>query len=124
MNEYIDICNDQIRAKVHTLGAQLISISDAKSGRKYLWSGGETENNEWNFSAPVLFPICGMLKNNRYTYRGKEYALQNHGFARFKQFRIESEDENSCSLSLRDDKETMEVYPFQFKGTSKNSRRY
>lgn len=31
---------------------------------------------------PILFPICGNLPNNIYTYKGNEYTLKQHGFAR------------------------------------------
>ncbi|WP_390883212.1 aldose epimerase family protein [Kovacikia minuta] len=31
---------------------------------------------------PILFPICGNLPDNTYTYNGQTYTLKQHGFAR------------------------------------------
>lgn len=30
---------------------------------------------------PILFPICGNLFDNTYTYNGQQYKLKQHGFA-------------------------------------------
>jgi galactose mutarotase-like enzyme len=32
---------------------------------------------------PILFPICGNLPDNCYTYNGQQYTLKQHGFGRY-----------------------------------------
>lgn len=108
MNTII-IGNDKLSVRISTLGAQLLSLNDGRN--EYMWQADE---NVWNFTAPVLFPICGRLKDNRYTYRGKEYELPIHGFARFKEFTIESYNKNNACFLLNSDEETIKVYPFEF----------
>jgi len=35
---------------------------------------------------PVLFPIVGTVKDNKYLYDNKSYHLERHGFAREMEF--------------------------------------
>lgn len=66
---------------------------------------------------PVLFPICGNLVDNIYTYQEKEYTLKQHGFARDLPWKVigqSSSDSAKIILSLKDSPETLEVYPFKF----------
>ncbi|HVF97154.1 MAG TPA: aldose 1-epimerase family protein, partial [Flavisolibacter sp.] len=68
----------------------------------------------WGKISPVLFPIVGTLKNNRYRHQGIEYQLPRHGFAREKQFDLTEKSETSVTFSLQSTAETLEVYPFAF----------
>lgn len=66
---------------------------------------------------PVLFPICGNLPDNLYSYQEKSYVLKQHGFARDLPWIVinQSTDNGaSITLSLSSDSETLKVYPFQF----------
>lgn len=66
---------------------------------------------------PILFPICGNLPNNVYTYNGQQYTLKQHGFARDLPWRVaEQITENSASLTLilKSSDRTRTVYPFDF----------
>ena len=111
MREYISLSNGIIEVKADTLGAQLLSIRDAVSGREYLWQG---DKRVWTMRAPVLFPICGSLKNDAYIYDGREYKLTKHGFARFMLFELEEYDKHRAVLCLKSNKETRKSYPFEF----------
>ena len=64
-----------MKYEINALGAELQSAK-TKDGFEYIWQGG----NIWNGHSPILFPICGRLKDNKYTYNGKEYSLGCHGF--------------------------------------------
>lgn len=105
----ITIKNEKLSACISTLGAQLLSLNDGKN--EYMWQADE---NVWNFTAPVLFPICGRLNDDSYSFQGKEYKLPTHGFARFKEFTIESHGKNNACFLLKSDDDTMQVYPFEF----------
>lgn len=66
---------------------------------------------------PILFPICGNLPNNTYTYKGKEYTLKQHGFARDLPWEVTEEvtkDLASITLVLNSSDRTRAVYPFDF----------
>lgn len=66
---------------------------------------------------PILFPICGNLPDNTYTYQGKEYHLKQHGFARDLPWQVisqETENHASISLVLFSSDRTLVDYPFHF----------
>ena len=105
----VTIKNDVITAEINTLGAELNSIK--VNGEDRLWSGDPAF---WTGKAPVLFPICGGLKDDKFTYNGKEYILNKHGFARFKEFEVEKTTENSAVFLLKSDEETLKTYPWSF----------
>ncbi len=67
---------------------------------------------------PILFPICGNLPNNTYTYNGQTYTLKQHGFARELPWVVldQQADDNSArlSLGLSSNEQTLAVYPFEF----------
>lgn len=65
---------------------------------------------------PILFPICGNLPDNAYTYQGKQYSLKQHGFARDLPWQVTdtSSEPVSLTLSLTSNNQTYAVYPFDF----------
>lgn len=67
---------------------------------------------------PILFPICGNLPNNTYTYQNQAYTLKQHGFARDAVWVVSdqvTEDKASLTLNFESNEETRAVYPFDFK---------
>ncbi|ARV60347.1 aldose epimerase [Nostocales cyanobacterium HT-58-2] len=70
---------------------------------------------------PILFPICGNLPGNTYTYNGKEYTLKQHGFARDLPWKpVEDQvtpEKASLTLVLTSNEQTRAVYPFDFELT-------
>lgn len=64
---------------------------------------------------PILFPICGNLPDNIYTYKGKRYNLKQHGFARDLPWEVTKEttqNEASLTIILNSNEQTKAVYPF------------
>lgn len=78
-DEITVIENECLKVRIKNFGAEIISVTD-KEGREYMWSG---DKSVWGYHAPIVFPICGALKDGRYTLSGKSYELGKHGFARF-----------------------------------------
>ncbi len=105
----ITIKNDILTASISELGAELRSL--VKNGKEYIWEGNP---EVWGNAAIILFPICGGLKDDKYTLAGKEYSLKKHGFAKNKYFSVEELTEDAVTLLLTDDKETRAQYPFKF----------
>jgi len=66
---------------------------------------------------PILFPICGNLPDNTYTYQGQQYTLKQHGFARDLPWQVTeqvTEEKVSLTLVLNSNEQTRAVYPFDF----------
>lgn len=109
MSEIITISNSVLTVAVSTYGAELKSI--IKDGKEYLWDGNP---DVWSGQAPILFPLCGGLKDDKYIYDGKEYSLPKHGFARKSEFVAESVSEESATFLLKSNPDTLKNYPFEF----------
>ncbi|MEM8777804.1 MAG: aldose epimerase [Cyanobacteria bacterium P01_G01_bin.49] len=66
---------------------------------------------------PILFPICGNLPNNTYSYNDKTYTLKQHGFARDLPWNVLEQRTDSCAqliLVLTSNEQTLKSYPFEF----------
>ena len=105
----VDLSFGTTSARISCTGAELKSLK--ADSVEYIWQG---ESGVWSGSSPVLFPICGALKDNEYIYGGNTYKLSKHGFAMHKVFDIERKTENSATFLLKADEQTKEVYPFDF----------
>ncbi|MFY7988274.1 MAG: aldose 1-epimerase family protein [Flavobacterium sp.] len=105
----ITISNHQIKATINTFGAELIQLE--KGNQPYIWT---VDENYWNKTSPILFPIVGRLKNDSYSIEDKTYELPRHGFARNFEFKVEHQTENAVVFLLTDNSETLKQYPFQF----------
>ena len=108
----IELKNDTMTAVFDTHGAELKSL--IKDGREYMWNGDPAY---WNRTSPVLFPIVGALKDGVFRYKGYEYPMGQHGFARDREFEIAGQTESSASFRLDSDAESKKIYPFEFELT-------
>jgi galactose mutarotase-like enzyme len=88
-----------------------LSILKDDAERDLLWNGDPAV---WTGRAPLLFPIVGVLAGGNYRLGIKSYALARHGFARGKDFSVESADASSAIFKLSADPSTLQVYPFRF----------
>ena len=103
--------NEKIKVEVDTAGAELKKLLLKQNNKNYLWHG---DSKYWGRRAPVLFPIVGRLKDNKYRYQEKEYKMTQHGFARDKEFELVEQKKNMLRYRLEDDHSTLEIYPFSF----------
>lgn len=108
--EYI-IENENLRISVDDQGAELKSIFGKNNKIEYLWQGNPYF---WGRRAPILFPIVGKLKDNTYTYQGKNYQFSQHGFARDMVFEMISHEDSKISFLLKSNEATRFVYPFEW----------
>ena len=102
--------NGVLTVSVANKGAEIQSVKSADN-KEYIWEGNP---DFWTGHAPVLFPICGGLKDDKFVYGGREYTLNKHGFGRVKTYEGEKTDETSVTYLLRSDDETLRQYPFEF----------
>ena len=105
----ITLENSVAKVMINELGAEPKSF--VCDGVQYLWEG---RIEVWGASAPLMFPICGGLKDDSFTYRGKKYTLEKHGYARFKRFEVESASKTEAVFLHRSDEETLESFPFEY----------
>ena len=102
--------NGTLDVAVSPLGAELQSAR--LRGCEYIWQGDPAY---WDGRSPVLFPICGRLFERRYTYGGREYSMDLHGFARTSLFRASrSPAGDAATFTLAADDATRAQYPFDF----------
>ena len=107
-----NISTREITVTISSLGAELISVKNNLDNREYMWCANP---NYWKRHSPVLFPLVGRYKNDKYQYQGKEYSMKQHGFARDKEFDLTMKSENEIWFILEADEDTLSSYPFDFK---------
>lgn len=105
----ITLKNETMVVEIAELGAEIKSVK--KNGVENMWCGDPAI---WGKTAPVLFPICGGLKDDKFIFEGKEYHLAKHGFALEKIFAVEKATETEAVFVLFSDEETKKGYPFDF----------
>ena len=107
--EQIRLENEQIEVTVNIHGAELRSLKSKADGQEYLWNA---DAKYWGRTSPVLFPFVGGVKNKVYRHEGKEYPMNQHGFAREKEFTCVEEGTEKLRYRLMSDEETRKYYPF------------
>lgn len=105
----ITISNGVLTSKFNEVGAELKSLS--YENREYIWSGDKAI---WAPSCPIMFPICGGLKDDKYVLYGRKYTLEKHGYARFKTFSVENKTDDSVTFLHKSDEETKQSFPFDY----------
>ena len=103
--------NQQLKISIHPKGAELQGLWSKQHQLEYMWGGDPAF---WGKHSPLLFPIVGTLKDNPYYYQGKAYSLPRHGFAREREFEVESHAADAITFLLRSDDATRASYPFDF----------
>ncbi|MGN1081368.1 MAG: aldose 1-epimerase family protein, partial [Acutalibacteraceae bacterium] len=103
----VTLKNDKMTAEIAEKGAELKSVY--YNDFEYIWCA---DPSVWGSSSPVLFPICGALKNDRYDYNGKTYNMCKHGFVRKEIFEVESYSKSNAVFLYKSNKKTREMYPF------------
>ena len=112
----IELKSDQLQVQFQTFGGALSSIKD-KDGVEYLWQGDPTY---WSGQAPVLFPICGSVRNDTVVYENKDGSheigkIPRHGLVRKKEFDLVDQTDNSVTFAIEDTEEMYENYPYHFR---------
>ncbi len=106
----IEIASERLSAAISPFGAELSSLRDA-DGRELMT---DADPAYWTGRAPLLFPIVGRLRDDRYRLDGEEYPLPSHGFARRQAFALLDQGPDRAVFRLADNEETRAAYPFAF----------
>lgn len=104
--------NKDLTVVFESFGATLHSIKD-KDGVEYLWQG---DKEFWSGQAPVLFPICGSIRNDEAIIgEGKKTKMPRHGIVRKKEFQCVEQRQDSILFEIESNDEMEQQYPYQFK---------
>lgn len=101
--------NEHLNVTINAKGAEITSIKS--DTLEYMW---QADPSFWGKHAPILFPIVGRLVDHEYTYKGKIYAMGQHGFAKNHDFELLGRTENSITLELKATDELKQIFPFDF----------
>ncbi len=107
----VTISNSKLSAHINYIGAELFSLKSKENNQEYIWEGNP---DFWGKHSPILFPIVGTLKNNSYTYNGKQFQLLRHGLARNLNFSLIYNTEKQAIFSLQSSEGTKQAFPFEF----------
>ena len=92
----VTIRNDQLTVTISSMGAELQSVREA-DGTERLWQGDPAF---WASRAPIMFPICGGLKEDAYYMDGVRYEMPKHGYARKVEWAVESAEADHAVFLL------------------------
>lgn len=102
--------SESMEIRILAKGAELQSVRNTE-GFEYLW---QADPELWPRRAPVLFPVVGRLKENRYEFGGGRYTMNQHGFARDLDFVCLHQSEQELSFELCHSENTLKIFPFRF----------
>lgn len=103
----VTIRSRELTVVISTLGAELQSIKDA-NGVERLWQGDPAY---WTGRAPVLFPIAGGLREDRYLLDGQSYPMPKHGYVRKLEWTLERAESDVATFLMT---EKHEGFPFDY----------
>ncbi len=112
ITDTIELHNKNLTVKISLQGAEIISMFNKKENIEHIW---QAKKESWNHHAPILFPIVGKLKGGKYQIDDKEYKMKIHGFASKQEFSVKSQTKTSLVLEIRENSETLKIYPFKFR---------
>ncbi|WP_303860441.1 aldose 1-epimerase family protein [Alkalibaculum bacchi] len=105
------ISSDSLNVSASILGGALTSVKDAK-GIEYLWQGNKTY---WSGTAPILFPICGSIRNNRATIGSSKHTIMpRHGIVRKRKWKLESISNSTMTFLFASDDVSRDAFPYDF----------
>lgn len=97
-------------AEIRLKGAQMVSFK-GNDGREVIW---QADPAVWPNYAPVLFPVCGMPKDEKVIIGGVTYPMAKHGFTRNPDFQVARVGDDFVDLVLTPTEESRPQYPFDF----------
>ena len=104
------IKNTHLTLTVDTLGAQMVSVKN-EAGEELLW---QADKSVWGYSAPMLFPWVGRMKEGKFFADGQEFAAANHGFIRNVEHSVVLKEDNLIIFEFKANAETKKKYPYNF----------
>lgn len=104
------IKNTHLSLTVDSFGAQMVSVKN-ENGEEMLW---QADKNVWGYSAPMLFPWVGRMKEGKFIVDGEEYAASNHGFIRNVEHSLVLKEDNLIIFEYKACAESKKKFPYNF----------
>ena len=101
--------NGTLEVQIDKIGAEIRKVT--KDGKDRMWSGNP---EYWAGVAPLLFPICSGLPDDKYTYKGETYEMPKHGFIRKLPFEVEATADDTATFMFASNEETLKIFPWRF----------
>ncbi len=101
--------NGTLEVQIDKIGAEIRKVT--RDGKDRMWSGNP---EHWAGVAPLLFPICSGLPDDKYTYNGETYEMPKHGFIRKLPFEVEATADDTASFLFASNEETLKMFPWKF----------
>lgn len=102
----MQIKNSFLSVTATSLGGELTSVQ--LFGQELLYQ----KEGTWKFQDHILFPLIGPA--DRYSCKGQIHSTSRHGFARNSDFFPHQENEEQMSFSLKENTESLRLYPYHF----------
>jgi len=103
--------NESIKVEFESFGAEIKSLVKKATGQEYMWGADPAY---WGKTAPFLFPFIGKLVQEEYTYEGKVYPADKHGFGQRVDYEVVVQEADRIVFRTTDSAETYAKYPFRF----------
>lgn len=100
----------EMEVHVDTKWAELTSLK--YNGKQYLY---QKTPWFWQRQSPILFPIVGKLRNDRFEHDGQEFSIAQHGFLRDMEWELlDTWNAHELAFRVNSDDQTREKYPWDF----------
>ena len=118
MKEYIitDGCGTQA-VILPEKGATVVSLQHKGTEFLYRDQANLDSPERPRCGIPFLFPMFGRLTDQTYTWDGKPYKMDIHGFGHTSSWEVVESRDNSLTLVLKSNETTLSQYPFRFRVT-------
>lgn len=112
MNQLHILQNEHLQATIQTLGAEMQTLTDRKSGRELMWHGDAAF---WSGRAPILFPIVGGMWNGVCRINEQEYRIPKHGFVKDREWFLLHKSETTATFAVENTSEELEMFPWPYR---------
>lgn len=110
MSETFTLTNGNITVGLSTFGGTITSIKDA-DGLEYLWQGNK---EYWSDQAPIMFPICGSIREGKAESAQGPVSMPRHGIVRHEEWDVLNQTDTSILFATSYSDESLESYPYYF----------
>lgn len=101
--------NESLTVTISDAGAEILSIIN-ETGTEVIHQGCKVYAEH----CPICFPTIGIFPDGIYSYNGKDYKINIHGFAKTSVFEANQVSNTEISFKMSANEETLKVYPFRF----------